>query len=56
VRLGVTQGDYVEVISGVNKGDEVVSTGAFKLRPGAQVNVNNALSPKFELAPKPTDS
>lgn len=56
VRLGVTQGDYVEVVSGVNKGEEVVSTGAFKLRPGAQVNVNNALSPKFELAPKPTDS
>jgi membrane fusion protein (multidrug efflux system) len=56
VRLGVTQGDYVEVITGVNKGEEVVSTGAFKLRPGAQVIINNTLSPKFEMAPKPTDS
>ena len=56
VRLGVTRGDYIEVISGVNKGDEVVSTGAFKLRPGATVIVNTALAPKFELAPKPTDS
>lgn len=56
VRLGVTRGDYIEVISGVNKGDEVVSTGAFKLRPGATVIVNTTLAPKFELAPKPTDS
>jgi membrane fusion protein, multidrug efflux system len=32
-----------------------VSTGAFKLRNGMAVAVNNALAPAVQIAPKPTD-
>jgi len=56
VRLGATQGDFVVVTSGVNDGDEVVSTGAFKLSNGAPVNVQNGYAPPAELNPKPANS
>jgi membrane fusion protein (multidrug efflux system) len=56
VRLGVTRGDFVTVISGVLPGDEVVSTGAFKLRNGISVRVNNDIVVPAELAPKPANS
>jgi membrane fusion protein (multidrug efflux system) len=32
-----------------------VSSGAFKLRNGTAVAVNNALAPDAQLAPKPAD-
>jgi membrane fusion protein (multidrug efflux system) len=44
------------VTSGLSAGDTVVSAGAFRLRPGSAVNVNNALAPDSKLAPKPSDS
>jgi len=53
VRLGERKGDYVAVDSGLNAGQMVVSTGAFKLRNGMAVNVNNALAPEAGLAPRP---
>ena len=56
VRLGATQGDYVAVEAGVNVGDEVVTTGVFKLRNGAAVSVNNEATPEFETNPNPEDS
>ena len=56
VRLGLTRGDFVVVTSGVSAGDEIVSTGAFKLRNGAPVLINNSVVPAAELAPKPTNS
>jgi len=56
VRLGETRGDFVEVQDGLKAGDEIVSAGAFKLRNGEQVVVNNALSPPSQLAPKPQNS
>lgn len=37
VELGVTDGDRVEVLSGLNPGDRVVIDGADKLRDGAKV-------------------
>lgn len=55
VRTGEHRGDLVAVISGLEAGETVVSTGAFKLRNGATVAVNNALSPAAQIAPKPTD-
>ncbi len=55
VRLGERRGDFVAVASGLNAGETVVSSGAFKLRNGATVLVNDALAPGSELAPKPTD-
>jgi membrane fusion protein (multidrug efflux system) len=56
VRLGGGRGDQVAVLSGVTAGEQVVSSGVFKLRPGAAVQVNNELVPANELAPQPADS
>jgi membrane fusion protein (multidrug efflux system) len=53
VRLGEQRGDFVEVTNGLQQGETVVSNGAFKLRSGTAVAVNNALAPKYELAPSP---
>ena len=39
VTLGVTDGDHVEVISGLAPGDRIVVDGADKLRDGAKINV-----------------
>ena len=55
IRLGKTRGDYVAVVSGLDEGQTVVSTGSFKLRNGQSVVVDNTLSPEFKLAPKPEE-
>jgi membrane fusion protein, multidrug efflux system len=55
VRTGDRRGDLVAVVSGLDPGETVVSSGAFKLRNGAAVAVDNALAPDARLAPKPTD-
>lgn len=55
VRLGEKRGDLVEVVSGLRAGETIVGSGGFKLRNGASVAVNDALAPKAQLAPKPTD-
>lgn len=56
VKLGPTRGDQVSIVSGVVKGDEVVSSAVFKLRPDAPVVVNNEVQPKNELNPQPEDN
>jgi membrane fusion protein (multidrug efflux system) len=56
VKLGGARGDQVAVLSGVKPGEEVVSSGVFKLRPGAAVEVNNEIQPSNDPAPKPEDS
>lgn len=55
VRLGERRGDFVAVVSGLSAGEQVVSGGAFKLRNGVSVVVNNALATPAELSPKPSD-
>jgi len=55
VRLGERRGDLVAVESGLKEGETVVSNGAFKLRKGARVVLNNDLAPPVELDPRPTD-
>jgi|SRR5450755_2291608 membrane fusion protein (multidrug efflux system) len=56
VKLEGSRGDQVAVISGLNPGDEVVTSGVFKLRNGAAVQVNNKVQPGNNPAPKPEDS
>jgi membrane fusion protein (multidrug efflux system) len=56
VKLEGARGDQVGVISGVNPGDEVVTSGAFKLRNGAAILVNNKIQPGNDPAPKPEDN
>ena len=56
IRTGETRGDFVAVKEGLKLGDEIVSTGVFKLRNGMNVAVDNTLAPKPEEAPKPADT
>jgi membrane fusion protein (multidrug efflux system) len=56
VKIGPSRGDQVAILSGLNPGDEVVSSGVFKLRNGAAVTVNNKIQPENNPAPKPEDS
>jgi membrane fusion protein (multidrug efflux system) len=53
VQLGITRGDFVAVTKGVEGGKEIVSGGAFKLRNGARIAIDNTVVVKAELAPKP---
>lgn len=56
VKIDSSRGDQVGVISGLNAGDEVVTSGVFKLRNGAPVVVNNTVMPSNSTNPKPADS
>ena len=56
VKIEGSRGDQVAVVSGLNPGDEVVSSGVFKLRNGAPVVINNTVTPSNSTSPKPEDS
>ena len=56
VKVGGSRGDQVAVVSGINPGDEVVTSGVFKLRNGSAVVVNNKVKPANNPKPKPEDS
>jgi membrane fusion protein (multidrug efflux system) len=56
VKVDGNRGDQVAVVSGVKPGDEIVSSGVFKLRNGAEVEVNNQVIPSNNPKPKPEDS
>lgn len=55
VRLGERRGDLVAVENGLKAGEQVVSSGAFKLRSGATVTVRNDLAPDVQANPKPAN-
>jgi membrane fusion protein (multidrug efflux system) len=44
------------VASGVKPGEEVVTSGVFKLRNGAAVLVNNTVQPANSPTPTPADN
>lgn len=56
VKLGAARGDQVAVLSGIKPGDEVVTSGVFKLRNGAAVQINNKVRPANSPAPTPENS
>ncbi len=56
VKVGETRGDFVNVLSGIQAGEEVVTSGVFKLSNGTILVVDNSLAPKAELNPKPTNT
>ena len=56
VKLGGSRGDQVAVVSGLKPGEEIVTSGVFKLRNGAAVQVNNQIQPANSATPKPEDS
>jgi membrane fusion protein (multidrug efflux system) len=56
VKIAGARGDQVGIVSGLNQGDEVVTSGAFKLRNGAGVAVNNKIQPGNNPSPEPEDN
>jgi len=56
VKLGEARGDQIAVLSGVEPGDEVVTSGVFKLRNGTAVLVDNTVQPGNDPAPAPENS
>jgi membrane fusion protein (multidrug efflux system) len=55
VKTGAARGDQIAIVTGVNPGDEVVTSGVFKLRNGAAVQINNTVRPANNPAPKPQE-
>jgi membrane fusion protein (multidrug efflux system) len=56
VKIEGSQGDQVAITSGINPGDEIVSSGVFRLRNAAPVVVNNSVKPDNNPNPKPSES
>jgi membrane fusion protein (multidrug efflux system) len=53
VRLGEARGDFVAILDGVTAGQELVVEGAFKLRNGARLMINNDHKINPQAAPHP---
>ncbi len=53
VRVGAARGDFVAIEEGLTAGQEVITQGAFKLRNGAPIVVNNEVKLEPKLAPRP---
>ncbi len=68
VKLGPTRGDQVSILTGLHDGDEIITSGVFKLRsnepveiskpqpPPQPVNVDNSVLPANEQNPNPPDT
>jgi membrane fusion protein (multidrug efflux system) len=53
VRLAEQRGDFVAIADGVKEGQLLVSAGAFKLRNGSPIVIDNRVKPTPELNPHP---
>ena len=53
VRLGEQRGDFISIEEGVAAGQRVVSAGAFKLRNGSPIAVDDSLNTDPKLNPRP---
>jgi membrane fusion protein (multidrug efflux system) len=56
VKLGPARGDQISILTGVKPGEEVVTSGLFKLRNGAAVQINNSVRPANSPTPTPGNS
>jgi membrane fusion protein, multidrug efflux system len=56
VKLGSSRGDQVAISSGIKPGEEIVTSGVFKLRNGAAILIDNTTPPTNNASPKPEDS
>jgi membrane fusion protein (multidrug efflux system) len=56
VKLGPGRGDQRAVLSGIKAGEQIVTSGVFKLRNGSAVQVNNEVQPANSPEPKPEDN
>lgn len=56
VKLGKARGDFVEIITGLQEGEQVAIAGAFKLRNGQAVIISELPTPDFKIDPTAKDS
>ena len=56
VKLGATRGDLVVITEGLKVGEQIVTSGVFKLRNGVPVQINNSAIPGANAAPKPANT
>lgn len=56
VKIGSARGDQIAILEGLKEGEQVVSSGLFKLREGSAVLINNDISPSNNPSPQPKDS
>ncbi|HEU0277247.1 MAG TPA: efflux RND transporter periplasmic adaptor subunit [Rhodanobacteraceae bacterium] len=55
VKTGPTRGDQVAILSGIEAGDVVVTSGQLKLKNGTPVDLNNKVEPAFSPDPHPVE-
>lgn len=55
VTLGATRGDQVAVLSGIQAGDEVVTSGQLKLNNGSAIVIDNKVTPSNDANPQPQE-
>jgi len=55
ITTGATRGDQVAVISGLEAGSTVVTSGQLKLKTGTPIVVNNQTMPSSDAAPTPQE-
>ena len=55
VKLGGARGDQIAVLSGIKTGEEIVTSGVFKLRNGAPIQINNNVQPGNSKTPTTED-
>lgn len=55
VQAGETRGNFVAIDKGLAGTETLVSSGAFKLRNGATVTIDNSVAPAASATPKPED-
>jgi membrane fusion protein (multidrug efflux system) len=56
IRTGARKGDLVAVTSGLRPGEQVASSGVFKLNNGQAAVVDNRLAPSFQASPEPENN
>jgi membrane fusion protein (multidrug efflux system) len=56
ITVGTARGDLVAISGGVKPGEQVVTSGVFKLRNRVRVQVNNKVQPSSDPAPKPVNT
>ncbi|MBN3229317.1 efflux RND transporter periplasmic adaptor subunit [Pectobacterium brasiliense] len=55
VQTGPTRGDQIAIISGLNEGDMVVTSGQMKLKNGTHLRIDNSTSPANDPSPTPQE-
>lgn len=56
VEVGRRQGDLVQILEGLEAGEQIATSGLLKLRSGVPVMVDNTVQPSADRAPEPPNS